>query len=104
MTTLFDDLKTGLEEAIAYEKGTGTARVTTYTILPVNHYSREDIKKLRVDSKMTQVVFASFMGVSKKTVEAWENGRIKPSGSACRLMDILSSRQPEDMPFVKTSV
>ena len=31
MSTLFDDLKQGLQEAIAYEKGQGTARIKTYT-------------------------------------------------------------------------
>lgn len=35
MSSLFDDLKEGLEEAIAYEKGTGEASVGTYTVLPV---------------------------------------------------------------------
>ena len=27
-----------------------------------------------------------FMGVSVKTVEAWESGRNQPIGSACRLL------------------
>ena len=39
MSTLFDDLKQGLQEAIAYEKGQGTARIKTYTIAPVKEYS-----------------------------------------------------------------
>ena len=33
MSSLFDDLKEGLEEAIAYEKGTGKAKTKTYMIL-----------------------------------------------------------------------
>jgi len=35
---------------------------------------------------MTQAVFALFMGVSVKTVEAWESGRTHPTGPACRLI------------------
>lgn len=35
MSSLFEDLKEGLEEAIAYEKGYGEGRVKTYMILPV---------------------------------------------------------------------
>ena len=35
MSSLFDDLKEGLEEAIAYEKGVGEATVKTYMILPI---------------------------------------------------------------------
>ncbi len=30
MSSLFDDLKAGLEEAISYEKGNGSAKVKTY--------------------------------------------------------------------------
>ena len=39
MSSLFEDLKEGLEEAIAYEKGYGAGRVKTYMILPVKEYS-----------------------------------------------------------------
>mgnify|MGYP000811941141 CR=1 FL=1 len=33
MSSLFEDLKEGLEEAIAYEKGYGAGRVKTYICL-----------------------------------------------------------------------
>ena len=33
MSSLFEDLKEGLEEAIAYEKGYGAGRVKKYVIL-----------------------------------------------------------------------
>lgn len=43
---------------------------------------------------MTQVMFAEFLGVSKKAVEAWECGRNNPNGSVCRLLSMLE-RNPE---------
>ena len=46
------------------------------TVLPLKEYEATDIKKIRNDIGATQVVFASIMGVSKKTVEAWEAGRM----------------------------
>ena len=70
MGSLFDDLKEGLEEAIAYEKGYGAGRVKTYMILPVKEYSGKEIRDIRTKAGMTQSVFASYMGVSIKTVEA----------------------------------
>ncbi len=91
MSSLFDDLKQGLEEAIAYEKGTGEATVKTYMILPVKEYSGKEIRDIRKKAGMTQSVFASYMGVSIKTVEAWEGGRTHPTGPVFRLLDILSS-------------
>ena len=74
MSSLFEDLKEGLEEAIAYEKGYGEGRVKTYMILPVKEYSGKEIRDIRTKAGMTQSVFASYMGVSIKTVEAWEGG------------------------------
>ena len=49
---------------------------------------------------MTQTVFANYMGVSKKTVEAWELGRTHPTGPAYRLLDILASGNAESLAFI----
>ena len=43
MSLLFDDLKKGLEEAIAYEQGTGEATVKTYTVLAVKEYNKDEL-------------------------------------------------------------
>ena len=100
MTSLFDDLKEGLQEAIAFAKGEGPARVTRSEIEPVITYTNVEIREIRTNAKMTQAVFALYMGVSIKTVEAWESGRTHPTGPACRLMTILAEgkQQPD---FVK---
>ncbi len=89
MSALFEDLKTGLEEAIDYEKGLGSAKVKTLMFAPVKKYSNEEIKAIRRRAGMTQKTFASYLGVSKKTVEAWELGRTHPTGPAYRLINIL---------------
>lgn len=100
MSSLFDDLKQGLEEAIDYEKGNGKARVKTYTIMPIKEYSNKEIREIRIKAGMTQSVFASYMGVSKKTVEAWECGRTHPTGPAFRLLDILATEDLNETDFV----
>lgn len=103
MSTIFEDVKQGLEEAIAYEKGEGEAKVKTYTIMPIKEYSPKEIRKIRMDSGMTQKIFASYMGVSPKTVEAWERGSTHPAGPAFRLMEFLSSREIKDLEYVLRS-
>ncbi|MGN0483678.1 MAG: helix-turn-helix domain-containing protein [Lachnospiraceae bacterium] len=100
VSSLFDDLKQGLQEAIEYEKGQKTANVKTYMILPVKEYSNTEIRDIRMKAGMTQTVFASYMGVSKKTVEAWECGRTHPSGPVFRLLDILAAEDLTDTEFV----
>ena len=47
MSSLFDDLQEGLQEAIDYEKGLGSAKTTTYVIAPIKKYTNEEIKKVR---------------------------------------------------------
>ena len=98
MSLLFDDLKEGLERATSYEKGVGKAKTKTYMILPVKEYSGKEIRDIRTKAGMTQSVFASYMGVSIKTVEAWEGGRTHPTGPVFRLLDILS--KSEEMEYI----
>ena len=100
MKSLYEDLRQGLEEAIEYEKGKGAAKAVTYVIEPVKRYTNEEIRSIRNDAHMTQTVFADYMGVSNKTVEAWECGRIHPSGPACRLMYILALGEALDLSFI----
>lgn len=103
MSSLFEDLREGLQEAIDYERGTGKAKKTVFMITPVNKYSNEQIKAIRNKSGMTQAVFANYMGVSKKTVEAWEIGRTHPTGPACRLLDILAQGKETELSFVSVN-
>ena len=84
--SIFNELKKGLEEAIAFEEGKLNARVKTASVTPVVRYSASDIKKIRQDAGLTQALFAAYMGVSLKTVEAWESGRNTPAGPASRLL------------------
>ncbi len=83
---VFNDIKTGLEQAIQYEKGKLNAKTITLSILPVDSFTPEKIKSIRKSTGLTQVMFAKYIGVSTKTVEAWEAGRNHPEGAACRLL------------------
>ena len=85
---IFDDIKLGVEQAIEYEKGNLKAKKTTLTITPVEVFTAQDIKDIRNQTGLTQVLFARFMGVSVKTVESWEAGRNHPEGAACRLLTL----------------
>ena len=61
MATLFEDLKEGLNQAIDFAEGKGSARVFTYKIDPVKEYDNE------------------------RTDQANQNGRRYDSARICRL-------------------
>ena len=86
MASVFGDIKLGLEQAIEYEKGNLKANKTTMSVLPLETFSSAEIKEIRLNAGMTQALFAKYMGVSVKTVEAWEAGRNHPEGAACRML------------------
>ncbi|MCZ8537271.1 type II toxin-antitoxin system MqsA family antitoxin [Paenisporosarcina quisquiliarum] len=86
---LFNDIMKGLKQAEAYSKGDEkAARVKKYKITAINDYNEDTIKKIRSTLHLSQRAFAEVMGVSTKTIEAWERGINKPSGSSSRLLQI----------------
>jgi putative transcriptional regulator len=100
MSNLFDDLQEGLLQAVDYAKGKGPARTITYKIDPVIELNKDQIREIRMQAQMTQIVFANYLGVSVKTVEAWERGRTHPTGPAYRLMSFLAQNQIQSLPFI----
>ncbi len=103
MMTIYESITKGLTEAIEHEKGTIKARSNRVKVEPLVCFDRAEIKAIRRDVKMTQAVFANFLGVSPKTVEAWEAGMNKPSGPASRVLSMLKKDPtiPEKYKFIK---
>jgi len=90
-----ESIMRGLNEAIDYERGNkGSARSVKLSIKPVADFNNKDIKRIRQKTGMSQAMFASSIGVSTKTVEAWENGRNKPEGASRRMLEIIRD-EPE---------
>ena len=52
------------------------------------------IARARLKSGLTQAQFAALLGVSKRTLEQWEQGRRQPSGAARTLLRLVE-RHPE---------
>jgi putative transcriptional regulator len=56
---------------------------------PIKVFTANDIKKIRKKMGTTQGFLAKWLGVSKKTVQAWESGRNIPNGPSARLLSLL---------------
>ncbi len=48
------------------------------------------IRQLRDTNNLSQPVFASYLNVSRSTVEKWESGDKRPNGAALRLLSVVS--------------
>ena len=81
----------GLQEAVEYTDGKINARRNKLSVTPLPIFKAEEIRTIRRSLDMTQAVFASFMGVSPKTVEAWERGRNTPDGPARRVLSMIQA-------------
>ena len=89
--SVFEEIKLGLLQAAEYEKGNLKARTTKLSVAPIRDFSASEIKEIRNRAGLTQALFAQYIGVSLKTVEAWESGRNHPSGAACRMLALTSA-------------
>ncbi len=91
MSELYQDLMTGFNEILDANHSGKKLKTTVLTIPEVKHYTNDEIRAIRNKTGLTQALFALYMGVSKKTVEAWEHGTNHPTGPACRLLSFLDS-------------
>lgn len=53
-----------------------------------------EIKSIREKMDLSQAEFAELLGVSKRTLQEWEQGRCKPTGAALKLL-LVARRHPE---------
>lgn len=58
--------------------------------------ARWELMAARTRSGLSQADFAQAMGVSKRTLENWEQGRVEPTGAARRLLK-LAARFPDTL-------
>ncbi|MGN0608527.1 MAG: helix-turn-helix domain-containing protein [Oscillospiraceae bacterium] len=88
---VYESIMQGLNEAVEYEKGTLKADTAKISVAPLPDIHGAEVRNIRMSLDLTQVVFAKVMGVSPKTVEAWEGGRSEPNGTAKRMLAMLRS-------------
>ena len=66
------------------------------------HYRNIDglfLKELRNKLELTQVQMANYLGVSKKTIEKWEQGVNPIIGAAARLIYLIS-KEPKNLEII----
>lgn len=81
---MFEQLIESVSQADAIiRRNTKPARVT--------EFAEPQVKAIRAKTGLTQTRFADVLGVSKRTLENWEQGRRHPTGPARALLKIFDA-------------
>ena len=59
------------------------------TIPQVRDLTPKQIRELRARTRMSQSVFAAFLNTSVSTVQKWEIGQKRPTGTALKLLHLV---------------
>jgi putative transcriptional regulator len=89
----FTELLGSAHEALDHAQGKRNLRTTTLPLPPKSLNGRA-VKRVRASLHASQAVFARFLNVSTKLVQAWEANRRTPEGPALVLLHI-AARQPQ---------
>ena len=74
------------KQAEAHSAGKKSLRINVIEIQPIPYYDPNQIKNIRIRLGLTQGFMGGIVGVSKKTIEAWEIGYRRPSSTAMRVL------------------
>jgi putative transcriptional regulator len=87
----FAELVGSMREALEHAQGKRSLRTTTLPRPPAS-FSRRAVRQVRIRLRASQTVFASYLNVSTKLVQAWEAGRRRPDGPALVLLHIAANQ------------
>ena len=80
--SIYDELKTSLEEAVEIHNGRKAAsRVTRYEVA--------DVRAIREQLNITQSEMAKALGTSVDTIKSWESKRRNPTGLAAKVLTVI---------------
>lgn len=82
---LFQDLLASVRDAGRHMRGEKVAGAVETLI------EEPDVKVLREGAGVSQAEFAQLIGVSRRTLENWEQHRARPSGPARALLKIVAA-------------
>lgn len=76
-----------------YEAGlmdeTTMRKFDAHCLEPAKEMSKQDVKRIRAKTHVSQPVFASYLNVTAAAVKQWEKGERKPGGASARLLQLI---------------
>jgi putative transcriptional regulator len=90
MSSAFDSIKQGLNEAVAHARSKGQRPAGVRVVQP----QAVDVSQLRARLALSQEQFAARFGFSVATLRHWERGDRSPSGASLVLLNVID-RNPQ---------
>lgn len=84
----FARLLESAQQAKEHAEGKRELRTTRLPV-PLAAIDKTEVVKIRESLNFSQAVFAKYLNVSVKTVQAWEQGTGQPSGASLKLLSII---------------
>ena len=91
---LFAELQESLTEAKAHEEAKITLKTISVTPRERTILTANQIRTIREKYHMSRAVFASFLHISPRTLEKWEQGTSRPNEQASALL-ALTDQYPD---------
>jgi len=90
---LFEELDQGLKEAKDHDQGKMTLRTNKVDKSHIE-ITAKNIRDIREQFNMSRAIFATYLHISPRTLEKWEQGLSKPNEQAATLLK-LTEKYPD---------
>src|ERR1700727_1511382 len=85
---LFAQLQEAVKEVAAYRRGEIKHHLKVSRFVTPKHLKPSEIRRIRTTLKISQPMFAQYLGTSVACVRSWEQGTRRPQSTALRLLTI----------------
>ncbi|WP_250658629.1 helix-turn-helix domain-containing protein [Alkalimarinus coralli] len=86
---LFEELSEGFQSLKDDREGKTTLKQHLVMATETPEVTSEELISLRERLHLSQAVFADFLRINKRTLENWEQGRVKPNSQAALLIKMV---------------
>ena len=86
---LFDELNEGLQALRDEREGKITLKKHPIEKITAPELKSGELVELRQKLNVSQAVFAQYLRINKRTLENWEQGRVKPNAQAAILIKLV---------------
>jgi putative transcriptional regulator len=93
---IFAELTEGFVALSAERQGKLTLRRHKLEMKPVPVMQAEEVLRVREKLSVSRPVFANYLRVNPRTLEGWEQGRVRPNAQACMLIRLVD-RYPDTL-------